>query len=54
MCHQPNFSLIEIVNVIIASIERSVTNIDAAPCFASAVAFATVVVIVADVPQINY
>ena len=43
-----------ITSAIVASIELSATNIDAAPYFASAVAFVAVVVIVAVVPQINY
>ena len=54
MCHQPGSSLVKIVNVIVAFVEQSVTNIDAAPYSVSAVTFAAVVVIVADALRINY
>ena len=54
MCHQLDFSPAETASVIVASVVRSATSIDAAPYFTSAVTFAAVVVIAADVPQINY
>ena len=54
MCHQLSSSLVKIVNVIVAFVEQSVIDIDAAPYFASAVTFAAIVVIVADALRINY
>ena len=54
MCHQLSSSLVKIVNVIVAFVEQSVTNIDAAPYFASTVAFVAIVVIVANALRINY
>ena len=40
--------------MIVAFVGRSATNIDAAPCFASAVTFVAAVVIAVDAPRINY